>query len=480
MHRSAHAAHALEPDRPALEAMGQAVITRIADHLDTVATGPASHFGDAAPLVTQMLQDPAEGPGDFDRLLDAFSQAAAFGLDPAHPGYYAYFPAGGLVSSALADALAQVYNRFTAVASLAPALVAMEQGVIRWLAKELGLPGGAGGLVTTGGSLATLTALVAARHDRLGEDITSGTVYVTEHTHYCVAKAARIAGLPASAVRVVPTRQLRMDPSAAARMIEEDRERGLRPFLLVGTAGTTSTGTVDPLDELADLAESADPADLTGLTDRGQAKPLWFHVDAAYGGGLHLTERGRKKLAGIGRADSVVLDPHKTLFLQYGTGVLLVRDPSTLLAAHAGDGHYLQDLQTLDDMPDYGHLGPELTREFRGLRLWLPLHLHGVAAFRRALDEKLDLAELIYRELSDDELFEVPWEPDLSVVVFRLRGDDEASQRLLDRVNATERIFLSSTQIEERFYLRMNPTSHRTHADDVREALGILRSCARA
>jgi len=129
--------------------------------------------------------------------------------------------------------------------------------------------------------------------------------------------------------------------------------------------------------------------------------------------------------------------------------------------------------------PDYGHLGPELTREFRGLRLWLPLHLHGVAAFRAELDEKLDLAELAYRELAGDPLFEVPWEPDLSVVVFRLRGeDDDASRALLDTVNATGQIFLSSTQVEGRFFLRMNPTSHRTHAPDVRHALALIRESA--
>lgn len=456
--------HALEPDRQTVEAMGRAIMSRIAGYLDAAPHAPASRFPDSAQAVAEMLRPPAETPGDFAGLLDAFQDAAGYGLDPSSPGYLAYFPAGGLVSSALADAFAQVHNRFTAVAHLAPVLVAMENSVLRWLAAQFGLPEGSGGLVTTGGSLATLTALVAARDDRLGGNLAGGTIYVTEHTHFCVAKAARIAGLASSAIRLVPTRELRMDPAAAAAMIRHDRGRGLRPFLLAGTAGTTSTGTVDPLAELADLADR---------------EGLWFHADAAYGGGLQLTDRGRERLAGIERADSIVVDPHKSLFLPYGTGVLLVRDTAALLAAHAADGHYLQDLRTLDDMPDYGHLGPELTREFRGLRLWLPLHLHGVAAFREALDEKLDLAELAYRELAGDPLFEVPWEPDLSVVVFRLRGkDDDASRALLDTVNATGQIFLSSTQVEGRFFLRMNPASHRTHAPDVRHALALIRESA--
>jgi aromatic-L-amino-acid decarboxylase len=454
----------LEPDHRGIEAMGQAISTRIARFLDDLPATPAGRFGEAGAVVRRMLAPPAEEGGEFGALLDAFEDAAAHGLNPASPGYYAYFPSGGLVSSALADAFAQVYNRFTAVAHLAPALVAMEQGVLRWLAGEFGLPGDAGGLVTTGGSLATLAAVVAARHDRLGEDFTGGTLYVTEHTHFCVTKAARIAGLPAWAVRTVPTRHLRMDVAAAARLIEDDRAAGRRPFLLVGTAGTTSTGTVDPLHDLAGLAAR---------------EGLWYHVDGAYGAGLRLTARGRERLTGIERADSLVMDPHKSLFLQYGTGVLLVRDATTLPAAHADDGHYLQDLETIEDLPDYGHSGPELTREFRGLRLWLPLHLHGVAAFRQALDEKLDLAALIHKRLADDPLFELPWEPDLSVVVFRLRGDDEANRRLLEEINATRRVFLSSTTIVGRFYLRMNPMSHRTHAADVETALALIRERAR-
>lgn len=455
---------ALESDHRTVETMGRTIMARLARYVDDLPSAPAGRFGEADAAVRRMRRPPAEDGAELEALLDAFEDAAAHGANPASPGYYAYFPSGGLVSSALADAFAQVYNRFTAVADLAPALVAMEHGVLRWLAARFGLPEEAGGLVTTGASLATLTALVAARHDRLGEDFARGTLYVTEHTHYCIAKAARIAGLPPSAVRVVPTRHLRMDAAAAARMIENDRAAGLRPFLLVGTAGTTSTGTVDPLNDLAGLAAR---------------ERLWFHVDAAYGGGLQLTARGRARLAGIDRADSIVVDPHKSLYLQYGTGVLLVRDAAVLPAAHADGGDYLQDLETVEQLPDYGNLGPELTREFRGLRLWLPLHLHGVAAFRRALDEKLDLAELVHRQLANDPLFELPWKPDLSVVVFRLHGTDELNRRLLERINATQRVFLSSTKVEGRFFLRINPMSHRTHLPDVQKALATIKECAR-
>jgi aromatic-L-amino-acid decarboxylase len=255
-----------------------------------------------------------------------------------------------------------------------------------------------------------------------------------------------------------------MDPEAAAQMIARDRARGLRPFLLVASAGTTSTGAVDPIGELARLARS---------------EGLWNHVEAAYGGFFQLTERGRARFTGIEHADSVVLDPHKGLFLPHGTGILLVRNPAAVRAAHAVDGAYLQDVDGDQPLPDYAELGPELTRDYRGLRIWLPLHLHGIGAFRQALDEKLDLAAWAYRELGADPALELPWEPGLSIVPFRLRGDestDADNQGLLDRIHATGRLYLSSTRIDGRQLLRLCVISHRTHRPDVEDAVRIVRA----
>jgi aromatic-L-amino-acid/L-tryptophan decarboxylase len=296
----------------------------------------------------------------------------------------------------------------------------MEQGVLRWLCTEFGQPPGAAGLVTTGTSMATLCVVTAVRHDRLGQDFGNGTIYVTEHTHRSMAKAARVAGIHPARVRIVPvTPDLRMD--AAARQIVADRAAGLRPFLLVGTAGTTSTGTVDPLLQLATLAHK---------------EGLWRHVDAAYGGFFQLTRRGRDRLIGIESADSVALDPHKGLFLPHGTGVLLVRDPSALRAMFSEGGPYLRDVGAAGMLPNFADLGIELTREFRGLRLWLPLHLHGVAAFRAALDEKLDLAAYAHDELRRMKGVHVPWRPELSTVTFRDVAGNTTTQRLLARYRA--------------------------------------------
>jgi aromatic-L-amino-acid decarboxylase len=447
-----------------MEEMGRQALALVADFVEGLGQAPATNVDDVGAL-DRYFVEPGEDPGDFAELLERFREAAALVIETAGPRYMAYVGGGGIFSSALAEMTARAFNRFTSLSAFAPALVALEESTLRWLCRQFGLPEASGGVTTTGGSMATLIAVVTARHDRLGDDFARGTLYVTAHTHRCMAKAARLAGFPASAIRTVPTTpDLRMDPEAAATMIREDRAQGRRPFLVAASAGTTSTGAVDPIADLAQLART---------------EGLWNHVDAAYGGFFQLTVRGRARFAGIEDADSVVLDPHKGLFLPHGTGVLLVRDPTTVRAAHAVDGAYLQDLDDDQHLPDYAELGPELTRDYRGLRIWLPLHLHGVGVFRRTLDEKLDLAALAYRELSVDPRLELPWEPALSTVAFRLRGDERAdddNQRLLERINATKRVHLSSTRVDGQQFLRLCVISHRTHRPDIDEALAIIRT----
>jgi aromatic-L-amino-acid decarboxylase len=257
-----------------------------------------------------------------------------------------------------------------------------------------------------------------------------------------------------------------MDPVALDRMIADDRAGGMRPFLVVGAAGTTNTGAIDPLDAIADVAER---------------EGLWFHVDAAYGGFFQLTERGRARFAGAARADSITLDPHKGLFLPYGTGGLIVRDRTAMRDAHFEGAAYLQDLPPAGELPNYNELTPELSRDMRGLRVWWPLSLHGVDAFRDALDEKLDLTMRIHDALSADPNVELGWDPELTVVTFRSRGGDERrSRELLQRINASKRVFLSSTLVRGEYWLRVCIVSHRTHADRIDECAAIVREAAAA
>jgi aromatic-L-amino-acid/L-tryptophan decarboxylase len=453
----------LEPDRDQMLVMGRAVLDELAGFVEGLPGAPSVDVDGLADLMPQLLAPPGEEPAEFGVLLSRLQLAMGKAVETAGPSYLAYIPGGGLFTSALAELITRVYNRYTGVSALAPGAVALEQGVMRWLCRQFDLPPDAVGVMSTGGSMATLSALVAARERVLGEDFSDGTLYVTTHTHRSVAKAARVAGISAARVRVVPTSpDLRMDPEAAARMVAQDRAAGMRPAMLVGTAGTTDSGTIDDLERLADLC---------------RAENLWFHVDGAYGGFFRLTTRGRRRLTGIDRADSIVLDPHKGLFLPFGTGVLLVRDHTTLQAAFGSEASYLQDLDVMQTFPDFNSLTPELTREARGPRLWLPLHLHGVAAFRDALDEKLDLATDAYQSLSSDPRIETNDPPDLTVVTFRLRdGDEYDHQRWLERINASRRVHLSSTRIGGRYTLRLCVLSHRTHHDRLEEAVELIRA----
>jgi aromatic-L-amino-acid decarboxylase len=449
--------HPLEPSAREIADMMAVATDYVTGFVDSLA-GP--QVPAESPPRELLLAPPPARPGDFGELVGLYRRAAATATDTAGPGCFAYFPGGGVVSSAVAEVLSRTANRYSGSGSMATDLVAMEHGVLRWLCERFGLPARtSGGVLTTGTSTGLLAAIVTAREELLGEDFTSGTLYLTAQTHHSVAKAARIAGLPARAVRVVPTTaRRRMDAAALAAMVAADRAAGLRPFLVVGTAGTTNTGAVDPLDELADLAAAED---------------LWFHVDAAYGGGFWLTERGKARMRGMERADSITFDAHKSLFLPYTTGVLLVADARPLLRAHTADADYLQDLDLEASLPNFADMGAELSREYRGLRLWLPLHLHGTDAFVSALDEKLDLSAVLHRELVALGLW-AP-EPDLTVHVFRAPGGEEVNRALLAEVNASGRTTITSTQIDGEFTLRLCVINHRTHREHVDEAVAAIR-----
>jgi aromatic-L-amino-acid decarboxylase len=457
----------LEPVGADLRALLDGVTDWVVGYVDGLRERPVSDFTDVPALLARpdLRRPPGAAGRPLAELLSTVDLAVSKGLNPSHPGHMGFIPGSGVVSAAIADLIADVLNQYTGLAFPAPGMVALETTVMRWQADLFGLPDTAAGILTTGGSLATLSAVVTARETLLPDDFRGGTLYVTSETHQCVAKAARLAGFRSDAVRVVPVgADLRMDPDALRAAVAADRAAGRRPFLLVANAGSTNTGIVDPLATLADLA-----------ADEG----LWLHVDAAYGGFFQLTDRGRERLRGIERADSLVLDPHKSLFLPFGTGSLLVRDGDLLRRAHSGadDGHYLQDIRDVS-LPDFAAYGPELTRDNRGLRMWLPLHLHGVDAFRAALDEKLDLAEHVYAELSADPLLDVPLVPTLSTVAFRLRSGDTAD--LMRRVNAEAEVFLSSTRIGDHHIGRVCVLNHRSDRDRVDRAVSAIRRHARA
>ncbi len=409
-----------------------------------------------------------EEPGDFDRVMDLVEREIdGPGLQPAHGGHLGYIAGGGIYPAALGDYIAAVTNRYAGVRYAGPGAVHLENMLMRWLCKLVGYPAESLGTFTSGGSIATLVGIVAARDAKgvTAREVERSVIYVTGQTHHCVGKAIAIAGLAEAPLRAVPMDAgYRMDPVALENMIAADREAGLRPFLLVASAGTTDTGALDPLRPLAEIA---------------RREGLWYHVDAAYGGCFLLLDDMRPRFAGIEQADSVVIDPHKGLFLPYGSGAVLVRDPQHLKKSHATRGAYLQDVTDVEEEPSPADLSPELTRHFRGLRMWLPLQVHGLARYRAALEEKLLLAQLFHARVQELG-FEVGPQPDLSVAMFRwpdARDGSDANafnKKLLQAILDDGRVFLSSTTIDGVFWIRVAVLCFRSHRERIEAVLEVL------
>jgi glutamate/tyrosine decarboxylase-like PLP-dependent enzyme len=250
--------------------------------------------------------------------------------------------------------------------------------------------------------------------------------------------------------------------------IIQDKQAGLRPWLVIASAGTTNVGAVDPLTAVGDIARQHN---------------LWYHIDGAYGAFFVLCEEGRKVLAGMDKSDSIIMDPHKGLFLPYGTGAVLVKNRQHLYQAHHASADYMQDTLDMAEELAPSDLSPELTKHFRGLRLWLPLKLFGVAPFRAALAEKIELARYFYHKIQEIDGFEVGPYPDLSVVTYRYvppRGSANAfNQRLIQEVVRDGRLFISSTQLNGNFVLRLAVLNFRTHIETIDLALEILAEKAR-
>ena len=372
------------------------------------------------------------------------------GFNPAHPGFMAYIPGGGLVTSALADWIIKSLNRYGTAYFAAPKLAQLELEVIRTFARWLGFGDDAGGVLTTGGSVANFTAVVTARRAQLPEDFLKGVIYCSDQAHHSVMKAANLAGFSSRNFRILPSdKNFRFRPELLDNQVKEDVQAGLLPFLLVASAGTTNTGSIDPLTELGKAC---------------QKHSLWYHIDAAYGGAFVLTDRGKERMSGIELADSITLDPHKGMFLPYGTGSILVKDRQALIEAHEMRGDYMPELDRSKAHLDPFSLSLELSREHRGLKMWLPLLLHGEQAFSNALNEKLDLIELITKQLSNYSDIDILNQPDLTTVAFRLKqGGDSLNRQLLDTMIAGGRVYLSGTILDDAFALRVSILSHRTH-----------------
>ena len=444
-----------------MQAMGDAVVARAVAHLGALGDMPAcGDYTDIEGLCRSMREDAPEQGTPLEALLDPlFDEWIPRSFTTPGAGYFAYIPGGGVYPAALADFIADTTNRYTGVWQAAPALVQLESNALEWLRDWMQFPQQARGLFTTGGSMAMFNAIACAREKLLGVDIRPGTLYVSSQSHHCIAKAAKLAGIAHDRVRTVEVdADFRLRTDQLERAIAVDRAAGFKPFMVFSTAGTTNTGAVDPINAVADIAER---------------EHMWHHVDGAYGGFFHMVPELRALLSGLPRADSLTLDPHKGLFMPYGTGALLVRDGEALRALHSSTAGYLPDNQ--DEFYDPAQYGPDLSRGFPGLRIWLTLKFFGATRYRAALAEKRELALWAAQQVAQIPGVVMDAMPQLSMFAFHLESPalrtlearNTATRALMERVTGRGRAMLTGAMIGDRFLGRVCVLSFRTRRADM-------------
>jgi aromatic-L-amino-acid/L-tryptophan decarboxylase len=397
-------------------------------------------------------------------------------LHMGHPAFFAYICGAGTVPGAATELLAAGLNPCLGGYRLGPGAAEIELHLTRWLAERFGLPEGAGGMIMTGGAMANFVGLKCARDQRLGlavrEEGVRGRgpvgIYASDEAHVVIRRAADMLGLGASAVRAIAVDgEQRMRPDALAAAIERDVADGVLPLAVCGTAGTTTTGSIDPLPALADLA-----------AEHG----AWFHVDAAYGGAAVLSDELRGLLDGIGRADSLAVDPHKWLYTSQSAGCVLVRDFGHLSRSFHADASYIWLDEAARHGIDFAMHGPQFSRGFAALKVWVSLLAHGRAAYGKRIAHDAALARYLGELVEEHPEFELMCEPRLSICCFRYRPRgwsgteqelDRLNERLMTAIHADGRVYCSNAVIDGRFGLRACIVNFRTEAPDVDRLIAV-------
>jgi glutamate/tyrosine decarboxylase-like PLP-dependent enzyme len=474
------------PDKLALpsddfRAIAGAAVDFLASYFDGLRTMPV-----VVPTTSRAIRErideplPAEG-ADFTVLMDTVRDVISqYCRHSAHPRMFGYVASPGTAVTAVSHMIAAAMNINVTAWRSAPSAADLERLTIDWLKEMLGYPPEAGGLLLSGGSMANFAGLAAARTAKAGADLVREgvaavgrqmCVYVSEESHYSVAKAAGLLGIGEANVRAVKTDEfLHIDLGDLERLVNADRAAGHLPLCVVANAGTTATGAFDPLAEVADLARRHD---------------LWMHVDAAYGGFAALAPSARHLFAGIEQADSIALDPHKWLYLPVGCGCVLYKDPAAARAAFAHGAEYTRTIGLKDDEAfAFWDYGPELTRPFRALDLWMLIKFVGTERLGAAVEENIACAKYFAELVRASDDFEMLAPVELSVFCFRhvpkgFSGDlDEFNERLLVKVQRGGSTYLSNARVRGRFALRGCVLNYRTTKEDMEQVLVDVRAAA--
>lgn len=469
----------LDMDSASMRKAGYRVVDWLIERIENLRESPLGRELNREETERLLRQPMPEEPSGFEEVFEEYTRKVApYAYQLDHPRFFAFIPSAPSFVGVLAEALVAGTNFFagTWLESSGPSQV--ELIVIDWFKEMLGLPAGAAGLLVSGGSVANLTALAVARHTILEDAATGAVVYLSDQTHASVDRALRLLGFSAAQIKRIPTQpDLRMDVTKLKEQIRQDRSHGLRPFAVVANAGTTNTGAVDPLPEIGAIAHR---------------EHLWFHVDAAYGGFAALSERGRKLLAGIEGADSVVLDPHKWLYCPFETGCVIVREGRLLPETFRILPEYMRDVAREAQEVNFCDYGLQLTRSFRALKVWMTVKTFGVRRLKQIINQCLDLTQYAAQLFRESPRLEIITPPSLGVFTFRYvprqlkTGDshagtllDELNRKLVAKIISGQKLMLSSTQLGSRYVLRFCVLNHRTRREDIDEALRLIEDYGR-
>jgi aromatic-L-amino-acid decarboxylase len=442
----------LELSHEEMRALGYRVVDLLSEHFTNLSEKRVGDKGDPAVLRPELLKPPPSAPVPPDEIFATLARDVFTNMmNVGHPRFFAFVPVPSNFVSAMADALASGMNVFSGTWLGGSGSVALELVVIDWLRQWCGLPESAGGLFVSGGSMANLTAIVAARHAKLNDRIGDAVVYFSDQTHSSVDRAWRIAGFLPEQIRKIPSdAQFRLPIEGLARHIAEDRAAGLRPFAVVANAGTTNTGAIDPLPEIAAISKEND---------------LWMHVDGAYGAAAVLWDRGRALLQGIELADSLSLDPHKWLFQSMECGCVLLRDADILESTYRIMPEYLADVHRNVAEVNPCDYGIQLTRGFRALKLWMSIQYFGLDAFRAAMERGFRLAEFAESKIRAMPGWEIVTAAQMGIVTFH--HPDADYEKIHNAMLSDGFALATSTVLKGRKVLRFCTINPRTTEEDI-------------
>jgi glutamate/tyrosine decarboxylase-like PLP-dependent enzyme len=398
------------------------------------------------------------------------------------PRFFGYINGSGNHAAILAELLAAAVNQLCAKWHFSPAASEVERRVIRWIAEFIGYAPEAGGCLLSGGSTGNLVGLAVARKQKAQFDAASlgmrggppVTVYVSQEGHASLEKSMMLLGMGRDQLRKIAVLDdFTIDLEALEKQVREDVRNGYQPICVVGNAGTTNTGAVDPVDALAEFC---------------QKQNLWFHVDAAYGGPAARTEAAGRLFRGLDRADSVVINPHKWLYVPAEAACILVREPRALRDTFQIVADYLREESDAgsDGPLDFKDYGPQLSRNFRALKVWMTFKAYGAKKLRAAIESNIEIMRYLADRIDQSTDFVRVAPVPLSVVCFQyrtsdnfIRGDqkylDDLNSRLPEALEKDGRVFLSGTKIVGKRVLRACSVNHRLHREDVDLLLDVIR-----